>query len=467
MSGGGLSKESMRILSNTDLLGGPSGGVGKPDCPICGGVGYLRQNVPVGDPNFGRITPCVCMQGLLQSQASERLYRFSNLDRLKHMTFESFSPRGRVALSPIAQKSLEQAYNLAHSFAQTRDGWLLLEGGFGCGKTHLAAAIANFSAEHGIPTMFLTAPDLLDWLRASFEGTDERFSTRFEEIRQVPLLVIDDFGTQNTTPWAQEKLFQLLDFRYVNESPTVITTNLRLEEIEGRIRSRLADTEHVNQVRILAPDYRQPVQKNRSTELSSLYLHSRQTFGTFDFPREDTRLTPEESKSLRVALDHSVKMARSPSGWLVLMGPFGSGKTHLAAAIANYWEAEGSLSLFVVVPDLLDYLRSTFNPSSPISYDRLFEEIRSANLLVLDDLGAQNATPWAREKLFQLLNHRYNAELATVVTTSVDLGEIDPRIRTRLLDKRLCTICGITAPPFHGIKPSAASPVKKMRRAKG
>ena len=176
-------------------------------------------------------------------------------------------------------------------------------------------------------------------------------------------------------------------------------------------------------------------------------------------------MTPEESKSLRVALEHSRAMADTPAGWLVLLGSYGCGKTHLAAAIANHREAMGFPSLFVVVPDLLDYLRSTFNPSSPVSYDRLFDEIRSANLLVLDDLGAQNATPWAREKLFQLLNHRYNAELATVITTSIDMAEIDARVRTRLLDKRLCTICGITAPPFHGKKTDSAA-AKKARRKK-
>jgi DNA replication protein DnaC len=458
----------MRILSSTEAPGGPVLGAGRPDCPICGGVGYLRMDVPVGDPNFGRVRPCTCMQGILQSQASERLYRFSNLDRLKHMTFETFSPSGRVALRPIEQQSLEQAYSLAYTFAQTRNGWLLLEGGFGSGKTHLAAAIANFSTEHGVPTMFLTAPDLLDWLRASFEGNDERFSERFEEIRQVPLLILDDFGTQNATPWAQEKLFQLLDYRYVNESPTVITTNLRLEEIEGRIRSRLADSLRVTRVAILAPDYRQAVKEFESTKLSTLHLHSRQTFSSFSL-REEEHLAAEESKSLRVALRNARLVAEiRRKGWLVLLGPYGCGKTHLAAAIANQREAMGEPSLFVVVPDLLDYLRSTFNPSSPISYDRLFEEIRSSNLLVLDDLGAQNATPWAREKLFQLVNHRYNAELATVITSSADanMSEIDARIRTRLLDKRLCTICGITAPPFHGRKPEEMGG-KKARKAKG
>jgi len=427
-------------------------------------VGYLRHDVPVSDPKFGRVTPCACVQGILQTQASERLYRFSNMDRLKHMTFESFSPRGRVALRPIEQKSLEQAYNLAHSFAQTRDGWLLLEGGFGCGKTHLAAAIANFSSEHGIPTMFLTAPDLLDWLRASFEGNDDRFSQRFEEIRRVPLLILDDFGTQNATPWAQEKLFQLLDYRYVNKTPTVITTNLRLEEIEGRIRSRLADSEHVNRVRILAPDYRQPVGELGS-ELSTLDLHKKHTFSSFSL-RESENLRVEDIKNLKKAVDFSMRMVKNPTGWLLLEGEHGCGKTHLAAAIANEREQQGFPAFFVVVPDLLDHLRSAFNPASLISYDRSFEDVRSANLLVLDDLGAQNTTPWAREKLFQLLNHRYVAELPTVITTSANLNEIDASIRMRLLDNSVCTIFEITAPPFHGSKPEATA-TRKVRRAKG
>ncbi len=86
---------------------------------------------------------------------------------------------------------------------------------------------------------------------------------------------------------------------------------------------------------------------------------------------------------------------------------FGCGKTHLGAAIANYRASEGFSPMFIVVPDLLDHLRSTFNPSSETSYDRRFEEVRSAPLLVLDDLGTQAATPWVKEKLYQLFNYRY------------------------------------------------------------
>jgi DNA replication protein DnaC len=109
------------------------------------------------------------------------------------------------------------------------------------------------------------------------------------------------------------------------------------------------------------------------------------------------------------------------------------------------------------VPDLLDHLRATFSPTSSVSYDRRFEDVRTSALLVLDDLGTQATTPWVREKLYQLFNHRYNAALPTVITTADPLDDIDPRLRSRMLDARLCTIYGVTAPPFRGVAPRRRS----------
>ncbi|MGE5224948.1 MAG: ATP-binding protein, partial [Omnitrophica WOR_2 bacterium] len=106
--------------------------------------------------------------------------------------------------------------------------------------------------------------------------------------------------------------------------------------------------------------------------------------------------------------------------------------------------------LFVVVPDLLDYLRATFNPNSNASYDLRFEEVRTSPLLVLDDLGAQSMTPWVKEKLYQLFNHRYNAELPTIITTSDKLEAMDPRLTSRMIDRRICTIYALIAPPYEG-----------------
>jgi DNA replication protein DnaC len=93
--------------------------------------------------------------------------------------------------------------------------------------------------------------------------------------------------------------------------------------------------------------------------------------------------------------------------------------------------------IFAVVPDLLDYLRSAFDPTQRLSYDSRFEEVRDCYLLVLDDIGTENATPWAREKLFQIINHRSNDNLPTVFTTNQPDAAIDERILSRMLDTSL------------------------------
>src|SRR2546421_1032075 len=138
------------------------------------------------------------------------------------------------------------------------------------------------------------------------------------------------------------------------------------------------------------------------------------------------------------AFEVAAAYAYNPDGWLVLIGRNGCGKTHLAAAIANQHLVQGSLVLFATWPDLLDHLRATFAPTSPVVYDQLFSSMREAELLVLDDLGSEQNSPWASEKLFQLLNYRYNSRFPTVITTnSMRLQTVDERIRSRLMDRSL------------------------------
>ena len=228
---------------------------------------------------------------------------------------------------------------------------------------------------------------------------------------------------------------------------------MALEHLEGRVHSRLSDPDLVSHIYIQAPDYRRPIDDSGQHELSTLHDHDEQTFGTFSDRRGD-KLQPMDRKTLDEAFQAARAFAEEPSGWLVLMGPYGSGKTHLAAAIANYRATEGHSVMFVVVPDLLDHLRSTFNPDSTSTYDQRFEEVRTAPLLILDDLGTQSMTPWVREKLYQLFNHRYNAELPTVITTADRESEIDPRLYARMLDRRLCLVKKITVPAYRGRKPS-------------
>ena len=236
----------------------PAPALGDPECPYCKGLGYVRREVPLDSPDFGRLEVCTCRHGAINSQVRERLFSLSHLDELKDLTFDSFKPRGRIGLGEMQARSLEYACNSARQYATSLNGWLLLTGGYGCGKTHLAAAVANFAVGMGVPTLFLTVPDLLDLLRQAFDNEAVTFEERFEQVRSPALLVLDDFGTQSATPWAQEKLFQIINYRYINKLPLVVTTNIPLEDIEARIRSRLADPELVSTVRIAGTRFPPP-----------------------------------------------------------------------------------------------------------------------------------------------------------------------------------------------------------------
>jgi DNA replication protein DnaC len=170
------------------------------------------------------------------------------------------------------------------------------------------------------------------------------------------------------------------------------------------------------------------------------------TFESFDWKR--VNLPPEQRDNLKNAYQLALDFAKAPEGWLVFVGVNGCGKTHLAAAIANYRLKEGKAAKFVVVPDLLDHLRSAFSPASTVSYDQLFEEVKNAPLLILDDLGKQSTTPWAEEKLYQIINHRYNHQLPTVVTTNCSLDEIDSPISSRFAEPKISVVWNINAPDY-------------------
>ena len=71
---------------------------GKEPCPICGGSGFVRKELPVHHPDFGKAFPCICKQNEQNQTARERLYRMSNLESFSHMTFSSFSVQGRLGL---------------------------------------------------------------------------------------------------------------------------------------------------------------------------------------------------------------------------------------------------------------------------------------------------------------------------------------------------------------------------------
>ena len=404
-------------------------------CAGCGGAGFVRRAVRLGHPDFGKAFPCECTEDESEDARLARLRRYSNLGPLSRLTFDNLSPLGRSA-NATHQKHFSAAVDAARLFAAQPEGWFVLSGPSGCGKTHLAVAIAGACVQAGQAVIFMVTPDLLDHLRAAYQpGSDVAYDDLFELVRDAPVLILDDLGVQSSTPWADEKLFQLINHRYNAQLPTVFTTNLDPAEFDPRIQSRLCDGT-LSQTHYLESGARAAVGDLDVLELP--HLRS-MTFKTFDpqIVQVDHR---EEVTDITNAYREAMKYAERPNDWLLIAGVTGRGKTRLAAAIGNYCRDTGLSVMMVVVPDLLDWLRVGFSPQNPRSFDELFERVKSVHLLILDDLGSQSSTPWADEKLFQLLNYRYNASLPTVVTTNVTAGHMEERVRTRLTDPQISSM---------------------------
>ena len=420
--------------------------------------------LPSGKPDFSQVVPCRCLKKELDDERLTRLRRYSNLGTLARFTFENLEPQGRSG-NPKSQEQFRRVYEVAKSFAADPKGWLVLVGPSGSGKTHLAAAIASERIRLGFPAFYITTPDLLDHLRAAFNpGSEVPYDEFFDQVRNAPLLLLDDFGVQTSTPWAREKLDQLLTYRSSSKLPTVIVPIVPLEQMEERLQTRLTDSE-LSQVCVIQA--KQPVSLDY-TWGPEFALQRSMTFDNFD--RQRVNLPLEKQENLEEAYRIAFEFAKSPEGWIVFMGETGCGKTHLAAAIVNYRYQANKSALFIVVLEFLDHLRSTFSPESKISYDQIFEKVKTAPLLVLDDFGEQTATPWVREKLYQVINYRYNSRLPMVITTRYTIEEINENIESsissRLIDPKISTPFNITVPDYRGDNASQRRTPRRERRSR-
>jgi DNA replication protein DnaC len=424
----------------------------------------VHPRLPSGQTDYSRTVPCKCVRTEQDNERLARLKKYSNLGSLNRFTFDNLIPEGRSS-NTQAQERFSQVYQTALAFASKPEGWLVLSGPSGSGKTHIAAAIVNECIEKGQPAFYITTPDLLDRLRASINPDSETpYDEFFEQVKSTPLLALDDLGVQSGTPWAKEKLDQLLTSRFNASLPTIIVTVVPLDELDDRLRTRLTDT---RLCRVFVLDETSP---------ASIYAWSPefelQKNMTFINYKRRTDLSMEQQDNMDAAYRLAFDFAKNPDGWLVFMGETGCGKTHLASAIVNYRYETGKPALFVVVPDFLDHLRSAFNPESKISYDQLFESVKAAPLLVLDDFGEQSTNPWVKEKLYQLINFRYNSRLPTVITTRLSLDEImndvDPSISSRLVDRNISVTFAIIAPDFRNeVKRNLKSTPRRPKSSRG
>lgn len=165
-------------------------------------------------------------------------------------------------------------------------------------------------------------------------------------------------------------------------------------------------------------------------------------FGNFQAARGD-RIRENIRKA---AYSYASTFERTNEG-LLLRGITGCGKTHIAIAILREVMARGFTGQYANLNDLLSRLRDSYSEQSGETEGGLLEEVDSVDLLVLDDVGAESATDWVRDRLYLIVNRRYENGRAVIITTNCDEAELEQRIGARTAS-RLYEMCGHDFPEF-------------------
>ena len=251
---------------NQDPLNGTSGTIDEQRelppgmCPKCGpwgGLGYIKvidEHGPDSSwPHHYRIDRCACMADEDKNRSRKVAKELSDFTgKMQLMTFDAFQRDWQP-----------DAYQSAWTFASDPRGWLFLYSPPGCGKTHLLAAIANHLLDTGHKALYVIVPDMLQHIRDGFNVEAQRLhedaSQRLQHIRTTEVLLLDDLGAEKSSEWAVEQMYMILDYRYREELPTVIASNLTAETLPPsmiRISDRLRDARKCQSIRLRGKSYR-------------------------------------------------------------------------------------------------------------------------------------------------------------------------------------------------------------------
>lgn len=264
---------------------------GSPSCKFCEGVGFfLEENVknsssgvlllcscvgescPCGgkapymvyDESQNRMLPCVCHNARMELGRVEYLVKKAGIpSRYKYRTLDKRMDTSELSFLAAFDWAETLVNSWDNSAGKKRQG-LYLWGGTGSGKTLLACAILNeLIFRYGLECKYAKINrDFLSTIRDSYQKESELHGmeqTIKKQFTEVEVLVLDDFGANKESDWANSQLYDLIDARYEEEKVTILTSNIPptdwKDKAEGRIFSRLL--EMTEQIHLDCPDYRE------------------------------------------------------------------------------------------------------------------------------------------------------------------------------------------------------------------
>lgn len=247
-------------------------------CPYC------QNEVPAIEVElFGRkrwVQPvCLCeqdakkaaMDKLIRAKEENEvreLFSISNIgDKFLNASFENFEVRN----------GSENAYKIAKHYAEHYEEYgydsIMLWGEPGNGKTHLAAAVHNHLIAQEKTVVFISMPELLNKIKATFNRNNKETEQQILKALNVcDLLVIDDLGAEKTSDWVQEMVFTIIDGRYRREKPILATSNIEPNYLIDKIGKRAYDRilEMSQPIENKATSYRREIAKQRMSKFSDI-----------------------------------------------------------------------------------------------------------------------------------------------------------------------------------------------------
>lgn len=200
-------------------------------CKLCNDTGYID----------GRM--CGCMKNLLRAESYRRL---NALTPLSLSTFESFSldfypvkseEEGRKSPRSLMESVLNNCKKYAANFSLASPS-LIMQGGTGLGKTHMSLAIANTVIQNGFGVVYCSVNNIITKLEREHFGRDDGDTGR--SLLECDLLILDDLGTEFRTAFSSAEIYNIVNTRLMTQKPTIISTNLSIQELQERYTERFA-----------------------------------------------------------------------------------------------------------------------------------------------------------------------------------------------------------------------------------